>query len=245
MIDLHCHIIPHLDDGAFDAHVSCQMARHLLQCGVRTVVATPHSNLEGTRTGFLSPLYWQRFGLFRALLRQARIPLRVLPGSELLADPSNLAGLLRDRLPIPLNGTDYLLVEFAFSTPGAEITAMLDDIRGAGYRPVVAHPERYYAVQEQLRWAEAWFDRGYVLQINKGSLLDRLGRSAFETSNRLLARGMVDVIASDAHDMRMRPPGFQTLLPILQRLCTPEYVRLLLDENPNRILKNRTVREAP
>ena len=147
MIDLHCHIIPHLDDGAFDAHVSCQMARHLLQCGVRTVVATPHSNLEGTRTGFLSPLYWQRFGLFRALLRQARIPLRVLPGSELLADPSNLAGLLRDRLPIPLNGTDYLLVEFAFSTPGAEITAMLDDIRGAGYRPVVAHPERYYAVQ--------------------------------------------------------------------------------------------------
>ena len=56
MIDLHCHIIPHLDDGAFDAHVSCQMARHLLQCGVSTVVATPHSNLEGTRTGFLSPL---------------------------------------------------------------------------------------------------------------------------------------------------------------------------------------------
>ena len=100
-------------------------------------------------------------------------------------------------------------------------------------------------MQEQLRWAETWFDRGYLLQINKGSLLDRLGRGAFETSNRLLARGMVDVIASDAHDMRMRPPGFQTLLPILQRLCTPEYVRLLLDENPNRILKNRTVREAP
>ncbi len=242
MIDLHCHIIPHLDDGAYDARVACQMAHHMLRCGVKTVVATPHSNLIGSRTGFLGSRYRQSFGLFCALLRQAHIPLQVLPGSELLADPCNLTRLLENRLPIVLNGTDYLLVEFSFTAPGAEISAMLRDIRSAGYRPVIAHPERYRAVQSDLLWAERWFERGYLLQVNKGSLLDRLGAASCEASHRLLARGMVDVIASDAHDMRMRPPGFQSLLPILRRLCTPEYVRLLLDENPARILDNRTVR---
>lgn len=242
MIDLHCHILPWVDDGAANAEIACAMAEHALSSGVDTVVATPHCNLYGARGNYRGRRFDVCIGLFRALLRQHGIRLNVLPGAELLAHPSNLRELLDRQRIVTLNHTRYLLVEFDFETPGSRITDMLEGIARRRLIPVVAHPERYFAVQEMPELAACWFHSGCLLQLNKGSLLGRLGAASERTAVELLQRGLADVVASDAHDISRRPAGFVTLLPVLRRLCPQEYIDLLLTENPRLILRGQKVR---
>lgn len=241
MIDLHCHIIPMVDDGAQSAEVACRMALHAVRSGVDTIVATPHANLDPDQPNLRGHRYDEFFSLFRALLRQHGIPLRLLPGTELFAHPNNLDWLLRDRRVVTLNHSRYLLTEFRFHSRGSEITAALDRITRYGYVPVVAHPERYTAVQNDARLAAQWFAKGYILQLNKGSLLGRLGAAAERSSHELLSLGLAHVIASDAHDTQYRPTGFVSLLPFLERRCAPEYIELLLETNPQHIIADEPI----
>ena len=114
MIDLHCHILPFVDDGAENASVACAMAEHALRCGVDTVVATPHCNLHGARGNYRGDEYSRSLAMFRALLRQHHIPLRVLPGAENFCHRNGFAGLLREKRFLTLNGSRYFLAEFNF-----------------------------------------------------------------------------------------------------------------------------------
>lgn len=239
MIDLHCHIIPWVDDGAESARIACQMAELSLRSGVDTIVATPHSNLQGARLNYRGRTYTEYFSMFRALLIQHEIPLRVLPGSEVFAHGSNLRQLLQEKKVVTLNHSRYLLVEFNFQTPAEELGRLLSTVTSYGYIPVIAHPERYSAVQNSPGLPLQWYDRGYVIQLNKGSLLGRLGQASAETAQYLLTSQVAHVIASDAHDMRGRAPGFQSLMPLLRDTCSPSYVEALLWENPYRIVTDQ------
>ncbi|MBQ7871920.1 MAG: hypothetical protein IJ357_07245 [Oscillospiraceae bacterium] len=241
MIDLHCHILPGVDDGAESAAAACRMAERALNSGVRTVVATPHCNLRGERSNYRGPALERQFAMLRALLRQHGLPLRVLPGAEVFAHGDNIRSLLEEGRLMTLNRSRYLLVEFPFSAPGQEITAILDAVARRGCVPVVAHPERYAAVQRDPRLAALWFRRGYVIQVNKGSLLGLLGRSSAAMARELLHRGLVHVIASDAHDPDHRTAGFRSLLPLLEQRCDPTYIELLLRGNPQRIIRNKVI----
>ncbi len=240
MIDLHCHIIPWVDDGAENAAVACQMAEFALRNGVDTIVATPHSNLLGSRLNYRGRSYTECFSMFRALLQQHGIPLQVLPGSEVFAHSSNLRTLLEEDRLVPLNHSRYLLVEFNFQTAPEVFSQLLDMITRYGYVPVIAHPERYTAVQNAPGLAVQWYEKGYIIQLNKGSLLGRLGQAACETAQYLLSSQVAHVIASDAHDMRSRAPGFHSLMPLLQETCSSFYIQELLEENPHRILTDQS-----
>ena len=239
MIDLHCHILPWVDDGAENARVACQMAEQCLRNGVRTVVATPHCNLRGARPNYRGRTYTECISMFRALLRQHDIPLRVLSGAEIFAHGSNLRQLLMEDKVVTLNHSRYLLVEFNFQTRPEALNQMLHMVTRFGYIPVIAHPERYKAVQESPGLALQWYERGYIIQLNKGSLLGRLGQAAGETAQYLISSQVAHVIASDAHDMRSRAPGFRSLIPVLKKHCSPNYIRDLLQRNPYRILTDQ------
>lgn len=241
MIDLHCHILPFVDDGADNANIACAMAKHSLRCGVDTVVVTPHCNLFGARENFRGREYEEVLGMFRALLRQHRIPLNVLPGCELFVHDSNLVELLDHKKVMTLNRSRYLLTEFHFHASGESISHSLSRIARRGYVPVVAHPERYRAVQQDPLLVVEWFSQGHIIQLNKGSLLGRLGQGAHSTAIHLLRAGLAHVIASDAHNMQHRPPGFLSLMPTLKQHCSGEYAKLLLEDNPMRILSDQPI----
>lgn len=236
MIDLHCHIIPWADDGAKDAHTACGMARHALKNGVEVIVATPHCNLRGMQNNFRGQDYEYRLGMFRSLLRQHHIPLELLPGAELFAHPSNLRQILDERRAVTLNRSRYLLVEFDFGSPGSDISDALDLIARKNLIPVVAHPERYRAVQDEPTLPRRWSRQGYVLQINKGSILGQLGEGSRDAAMQMLHAQIAHVIASDAHDTHYRTTGFLSLLPVLEKVCPSDYISLLLRDNPESIL---------
>ena len=130
-------------------------------------------------------------------------------------------------------------MEFNFRTPAEELNNLLSLVRSYGYIPVIAHPERYGAVQNAPGLAVRWYDKGYVIQLNKGSLLGRLGQAACETAQYLLANQTAHVVASDAHDIRGRAPGFHSLLPLLRDFCSPDYVSKLVEENPYKIVTDQ------
>lgn len=237
MIDLHCHIIPYIDDGAKNVEIACAMAKHAWRNGVKTIVATPHCNLRDVRANYRGREYSLMFSMFRALLRQRGIPITLLPGAEVFAHDDNIRELIEGNHLVTINHSRYLLVEFGFHLDGRVISRTLQSIARRGLIPVIAHPERYDSVQAFPDLVSQWYERGYVIQVNKGSLLGRLGKDAQRTAFELLNEGLAHVIASDAHDMKYRPPGFHSLIKSLN--INPAYLRALLETNPQRIISNK------
>lgn len=107
--------------------------------------------------------------------------------------------------------------------------------------PVIAHPERYDAIQALPDLAQRWVSQGYVLQLNKGSILGQLGRGAELTADRLLQLGCVHLAASDAHGIAARTPALDGLYRYLEQAYSPACARLLLVQNPRRILSDLPV----
>ena len=239
MIDIHCHILPGVDDGAENAAVACELARIAVARGVRTIVATPHCNVPGRYANYRGRHYTQNFSMFRALLRQEGIPLEILPGAEVYADRENLRQLLEEDRLVTLNHSRYLLMEFPFRASEEEINGLLREVAKRGLVPVIAHPERYVAVQNHTALAAKWYEQGYILQVNRPSVEGDLGYAAMETSHELLVMGLAHVIASDAHDLYYRRTGLQSAR--LRQCCSESYLHELLEENPRRIISDQVL----
>lgn len=239
MIDLHCHILPEVDDGAESLEIALAMAEIAQASGIETVVATPHCNARDRRKNFRSDALDAAFRSLQAAIDRAQIPVRVLSGCEVLLRGD--VGALLDAQPLyTLAGSRYLLVEFYFDEHPQFMDAALSSVRAHGYVPVVAHPERYFCVQDMPEMAARWYERGDVLQLNKGSILGDLGERAYDTSRDFLRRGLCHVIASDAHHAAFRTPSFTRLLDELEYFFPNTPIERLLQTNPQRILDNQT-----
>lgn len=135
MIDLHCHILPELDDGSQSLEESLAMARMAVNSGVRAMAATPHCMGERAEE------VYGTWSLLRQALEETGVPLKLYPGMEIFGTPDT-ARLLREGKLFTLNGSRYPLIEFAFQSSGEEETLILRSVCRAGFRPLVAHPER-------------------------------------------------------------------------------------------------------
>ena len=241
MVDIHCHILPDVDDGADSMEDALQMARMAAASGVRTILATPHCNLPlSEEKNYISMELRDQFVALARAVKRAGIPLSILPGAEVFCTPE-VPELLDQRLLLGLAGTRYLLVEFFFDESPDFMNAILRAIAVRGMIPVVAHPERYDAVQGSSGLAEDWVRRGYVLQVNKGSILGSLGQGAELAADRLLQLGLAHVVASDAHSSLSRTPELDVLRQYLTKAFSARYAELLLETNPQRILTDQPV----
>lgn len=235
MIDIHCHILPELDDGAADMQEALAMARRAEDSGVAGIVATPHflgkpESLEGIG------LLLARHRSLRGAISKAGIRMALYLGAEILCLPETVK-MARQQLLPTLGQTNYLLCEFGFRENRMYMNRLLQAIAACGYRIVVAHPERYEAVQRDPRVAEQWFARGYVIQVNKDSLLGTFGSRVQQTAQLLLEQGLVHLIASDAHDSLCRTTDMSQIRDWLKDNCPAEYSRILLEENPARLIR--------
>jgi len=231
MIDLHSHILPELDDGSQSLQESLAMARMAVDSGVTAMVATPHCIDDRT-----SEVYdtWQ---LLTQALQENQIPLKLYPGMEIFGTRET-ARMLQDGKLFTLNGSRYPLIEFSFHSDGIEETQILRSTYRAGYRPIVAHPERYACIQHNPKLANQWHKMGCLMQVNRGSLLGRFGRHAQAMAYELVDRGFATVVATDAHSPRFRTPWMRDIRQVLANEISLQCARTLLLENPRKILKN-------
>ena len=234
MIDLHSHILPEQDDGAQSLRDSLEMARMAVESGVTAMVATPHC------AGGRSREVYSAWRLLREALEENGVPLKLLLGMEIFGTPDT-ARMLEEKKLFTLNGSRYPLVEFSFRSDGEEETGILRSICRAGYRPLVAHPERYAYVQEDPELINRWHRMGCLFQVNRGSLLGRFGRREQRMAVELVDRGFATVIASDAHSAHVRTPWMKDVQQMLSREFSPVCAEVLLRENPVKILKNQEI----
>ncbi len=231
IIDLHCHILPGMDDGAQNLRESLDMASLAVEGGTKVMVATPHCKNGGAQT------VREEAALLRQALRESGIPLQLCVGMEIFGTPDT-ALMLKDRELLTLHDSAYPLIEFAFDTDGRQETWILEQIIDAGYIPLVAHPERYRCIQEDPGLVNAWKEMGCLFQVNRGSLLGRFGLIPQKTALVLTRRGFTSVVASDAHSVRYRTPWMQDVENFLNRKVSPVAADYLLRYNPVAILKN-------
>ena len=241
MTDLHCHILPGVDDGAASVDESLAMAAMAERNGVRAIAVTPHCNVPGEFDNYAGPELLRRLDALRSAVRQAGVHVELYAGMEVFAT-AQVPDLLDGGRLLTLGGSRYLLVEFAFDESPDFAGQILGDIAARGVVPVIAHPERYRFIQGEEERLLEWARRGYVLQINKGSLAGRFGRRAARTARWCMASGCVHLIASDAHSPYRRTTRMEEAWELAAAADGPEIADFLLRENPRRILEDRPVR---
>lgn len=243
MIDIHCHMLPGVDDGSDSMDTSLLMASMAAESGVETVIVTPHCNIPGEAANYPSRELLGRFMALREAIDAAKIPLRILAGAEVFCT-ADIAELIRAKKLLTLASSRYLLVEFAFNEDSIEMNSRLEQIFAEGLTPVIAHPERYNAVQRDRTLPERWFASGYVLQVNKDSIFGGLGQRAKRTAEFILGQGLAHIAASDAHSTYSRNPELARLREHISLNYSEDYARILLEENPRRIIENKPMLRA-
>lgn len=203
MLDLHCHMLPAIDDGAPDLATSLEMARMAHADGIRTVACTPHiypGLYENNATGIRAAI-----AALQAELDAAGIDLELVEGADVHLD-TDLAGAIRDDRVPTLAGSRYLLLEppHHVAPPGFEQRVF--ELMTAGITPVITHPERLSWVEDHYELFLRLVDRGAWMQITAGALTGRHGRRPKYWAERFVGEGKTHILATDAHDTRRRPP---------------------------------------
>jgi protein-tyrosine phosphatase len=203
VIDLHCHVLPGLDDGPADMDAAVMVARLAAADGTRTMVATPHIREDYP---FDIELVAERTAALNDRLAQDGIDLRVVSGGEVAL--SRLSQLTQDELErLSLGSSRSVLVE----SPYQEATDLVEDtlfnLQVGGFHPVLAHPERSPSFMKDPDRLAVLVERGILCSVTAASMAGRFGRTVQRATRLLFERGMVHDVASDAHDIRARAPG--------------------------------------
>jgi protein-tyrosine phosphatase len=206
VIDLHCHILPGLDDGPVNLDFSVAMARRAEEAGILVTVATPHvrSDHSNEPEGIESAVRE-----LNAALAAEDVELRVMAGAEVSLQKA--AELHDDVLrALCLGSGHYLLVESPYRSSDIDLEGILWDLQARGFKPVLAHPERCPIFQRDPSRLARLVNGGVVCSITAASLAGRFGTTVRKFSLELLYDGLVHDVASDAHDHLHRPPDIMT-----------------------------------
>ena len=243
MIDIHTHILPTIDDGAGSFDEALDMAIMAVESGVQAIIATPHSNHDVGFVNYESDHLEALFQRLCYMLNEANIPLQLYRGMELWASTDIVEKLSYGKL-LTLNRTKYTLVEFAFDEEVWWIEAILKEMMLGGYIPIIAHPERYQCVQEEPNRLYEWRKMGALAQMNKESILGRLGRHTAATAELLLKHNLINCLASDAHHAYARTTDMTALNRYMENNFALGYRDLLMKTNPQAILEGQPLKMA-
>lgn len=239
MIDTHLHILPGIDDGPDTLEEALELAEALTREGVHSAIATPHYNDEYPRRSATEIQY--RVQDLQYALGRSAIPLRLFAGHEALIKPGMVEDIQTGRLAT-LNGGRYLLLELWPNTWLPETDRVIFELRAAGIIPVLAHAERYRAIQHDPNRLVALMNQGVLTQVTASSFCGFFGKTARRSAETLLKKGLVHCIASDAHGLRKRPPGIQAGLQSVAKLLEKASILQMIEAYPTAILNNMLCR---
>lgn len=240
MVDIHTHILPGIDDGARNWDDSYRMAAMAADTGVDTIVCTHHSNIPNLYKNYNNRYLDNLFEEFAERLRRGSFPLRVVRGMEIFSTPDVIEKIM-DGVLLPINGTRYYLIEFDFQESLRFMEYVLMELLRLGKRPIIAHPERYFRLQDQPDVLYYWMKQGVLSQINKGSILGRFGEDVRYTAQEFLDHNLITCIASDAHRPDSRTTDMAEIQHFLRKNYSGQLARKLLDENPRRIIHGDSI----
>lgn len=239
MVDIHCHILPRLDDGADSFETACAMAEMAIEDGITHIIATPHAH---PNYPFSPETIRERHDELKAKF-EGRLTLAT--GCDFHLSFENLQDIRHDSWRFTLNQKNYLLVEFADYSIPPSLDQSLHELQLAGLRPIITHPERNPLIRTQPERLYKWLQQGCYAQITAQSLLGKFGSSAREMSEAWLDAGAVHFIASDAHNTASRPLRLKEAYDFVAQTRGEDVARALLVDNPRAAFEGQPLPWVP
>jgi len=241
MIDLHCHLLPGIDDGSPDEATSLEMARIAVADGIRTTACTPHI-YPGLYENDAAGIKARVTALQRRLFDEG-IPLGLTLGADAHLTPE-LLGRLRAGTAPSLAGGRYFLLEPPHTVAPPRFAEAMFDFVAAGYVPVLTHPERLTWIKPHYATFVALVKSGVWMQVTAGSLTGRFGKDARYFGEKMLDDGLVHLLATDAHGVRHRAPLLAEGREAAAKRVGAEEAQRLVVDRPQAILDNRRPAEV-
>ena len=239
MIDVHCHILPALDDGPPSVEKSVEMCRIAVDDGIHTIVATPHM-LNGMFDVSCAAVR-QGVQALTEVLGKEGIPLRLLPGADVHVD-KDLPRHLAERKVLTLADMGkHLMVELPQDVLPMELAHLLFQIQLKGVTPIITHPERNIEIQRTPSLLNEFIHKGSLTQVTAGSLTGIFGSRAQECALKLLRRNMLHLVATDGHNAGKRAPRLSAARKVVEQEAGGEEAKTIFDERPARLLEGAYV----
>ena len=235
MIDLHCHLLPGIDDGARDLATALDMARKAHADGITTIACTPHI-MPGVYDNTPDDIRARTLQLQAALV-EAGIPLRLVTGADVHIRP-DLVGALRRNVILSLHQSRFVLFEPSHHVAPPRLDEIMFEAMAQGIIPVLTHPERLTWIPAAYPLLQRLVQSGIWVQITAGSLTGRFGPAPEELALRMLRDGLVHIVATDAHSPQRRPPLLAEAVAVAATILGPEEARHLVITRPQAILDN-------
>jgi protein-tyrosine phosphatase len=240
-VDLHVHLLAGLDDGPADVPAALDLCRRLEEQGVVLAAAICHQR------GAFAHRHVDEIravaGELNRLLEAEGRSLRVVPNAEWMIDARTLERLV-ELLPTLMTLADarrYALVEFPFEFP-SYASLLADILRGQEIRPILAHIEKYPMLAHNPARVRELIDLGFLTQVNADSIVGRSHPDLSVACRRLVQRGLVHLVASDAHSITTRPPRLKQAFDTVTRWTDPATAGLLFRDNPQQVVDGGDVK---
>lgn len=235
LCDLHCHIIPGVDDGAKDLDEALRLLKMQYDEGVRDIIVTPHYRIGMFEESMKKTL--QNYLKVKSAAKEiGRHGISLYLGCELYMSREILDVLKQNDRPT-MAGSRYVLTEYASSISLKEIRNYVYSMASSGYVPIIAHIERYREIREDTDEIRQLKNLGAKVQVNAGSIMGSSGWRVKRICKRLMCEDLIDFVASDCHDIKHRVPNLGKCALYIEKKMGSEYVRRILVENPAKIIK--------
>ncbi len=249
MIDIHCHLLPEVDDGPKSWDVAVEMCRMAAADGITHAVATPHANDRyaydrAYLSGLLSELREKLHGeLHKKIGPTPQLQLSL--GCDFHLSFENLERVLDEPHTYTIGETNYLLVELSNYSVPAQLGDCFFRLGSCGLTPILTHPERNPILQQTPQRVLEWAEQGCLVQVTASSLTGLWGERPEIIARWLLDRSAVHILASDAHDTKRRIPNLSAARAVAEKIVGPEYAEALVDGNPGAIVKGMPIPYCP
>lgn len=239
MIDIHCHILPAIDDGSKSWEMTAQMCRMAVADGITHIVATPHCNDEflydrNSLAEMMGELYELAGGRLTFSL-----------GCDFHLSEDNIFDALENPHRYTIEGSNYLLVEFNDYGITPQLQYQLQQIAILGIVPIITHPERNKLLLRNPKMVLGFVEQGWLVQVTANSITGFWGEASQKMAESLLKHNAVHVIASDAHDVLRRTPHLSRARDRVAKLINPEVADALVKRNPAAIVAGQLLPYQP
>jgi len=236
--DIHCHLLPNIDDGASTCHDALAMARIAVADGITTIIATPHQLGNFGSNG--GDQIRRRCKEFQQVLNEQDIPLHVLPGADVRIEPDLVRRTLTgDVLTLGDRGRHVLLeLPHELYLP---LDRLLGELAAAGLTGILSHPERNLGILAQPRVLEPLVANGCLLQVTAGSLMGTFGPQSQAFAEWMVREGLVHFVATDAHSPTARRPLMRRVFERLTQLIGKSQALDLCTNNPARVAAGQSI----
>ena len=228
MVDMHCHVLPAVDDGSQNMEQTIEMLRIASKEGISAMIVTPHYK-DGRHNASVQTILSRIAQVQEEVVRQG-IFVDLYPGNEIFYF-HGVEDMLDKGHILTLNNTDRVLIEFSPSSDYTYIRNALDGIRASGYVPIIAHIERYECMLRDMTRVKELKNMDIEVQVNVSSAAGKLGSRVQKYIYEMLKGRYVDYMGTDAHDTENRIPEFQECYRKLEKKFDSDYINAVFYEN--------------